>query len=382
MTNADYIKSLDSSAFATNGIFYGKRIIIAGGGTGGHIFPAIAIANEIRIQHPDTKILFVGANGKMEMEKVPAAGYDITGLDIAGYNRSSLLKNITLPFKLIKSFMQVRSILSAFKPDAVIGVGGYSSFPVLRWAQTRGIATFIHESNSLAGKSNIMLGKRAKKIFVAGYGMEKYFPADKLLMTGNPIRTELAEIKISRIEGLNFFGLKDQKTVLVVGGSLGAKSINEAILKNIDVFKKKNIQLIWQTGKSFAPDAARMEEDKTHIWTNSFINNMEYAYAAADVVVSRAGAMAVSELCAVGKAVIFVPYPHAAEDHQTANASSLVAKRAAVLIADSEVDEKLVDTILQLINDETMANDLGRNIKQLSSVNADKIIVSEIFGSI
>lgn len=316
------------------------------------------------------------------MEKVPAAGYNITGLDIAGYNRSSFLKNITLPFKLVKSFMQVRKILSSFKPDAVIGVGGYSSFPVLRWAQTRHILTFIHESNSLAGKSNMILGKRAKKIFVAGYGMEKYFPANKLMMTGNPIRKELADIKISRSEGLQFFGLKDQKTVLVMGGSLGAKSINDAILKNIELFRKNNIQLIWQTGKSFAPDAARVEEEKTHIWSNSFINNMEYAYAAADLVVSRAGAMAVSELCAVGKAVIFVPYPHAAEDHQTANASALVAKRAALMIPDKEIGEKLIDTILKLINDEGMMNNMSINIKQLAGGNADQIIVSEIFRNI
>ncbi|MFL5809408.1 MAG: undecaprenyldiphospho-muramoylpentapeptide beta-N-acetylglucosaminyltransferase, partial [Flavisolibacter sp.] len=293
----------------------GCKIIIAGGGTGGHIFPALAIANAIKKQEPKTEILFVGAKGKMEMEKIPEAGYNIVGLDIAGYNRSSLIKNILLPFKLLKSFAQVRSILNSFKPDAVIGVGGYSSFPVLRLSQTRGIPTFIHESNSLPGKSNILLSKKATKVFVASYGMEKFFPLEKILMTGNPVRNVFTE-PVAKNEALQFFGLKSEmKTVFVVGGSLGAKSINDAIAAKLGVFKENNLQLIWQTGKNFAADAAREEEFETNIWTNAFISKMEYAYAAADIVVSRAGAMAIAELCVVAKPVIFVPYPHAAEDH-------------------------------------------------------------------
>lgn len=380
MKNDDYIKSLQQTPLKNSG---SCRIIIAGGGTGGHIFPAIAIANALKTQQPGVDILFVGAIGKMEMEKVPQAGYKIIGLYIAGYNRSSLLKNIMLPFKLAKSFMQVRQILNDFKPHAVVGVGGYSSFPVLRSAQTRGIPTFIHEANSFAGKSNSILGKRASKIFVASYGMDKFFPVKKILMTGNPVRSIFSPKnypdKITRKEALEFFGLKEEmKTVFVMGGSLGAKSINSVIEKNLDFFKKNNLQLIWQTGKGYAPVAAQAEEERTNIWTNAFINNMEYAYTAADIVVSRAGAMSIAELCVVGKPVIFVPYPHAAEDHQTANANALVTQHAALMINDRDVNLKLIPTIAELANDSVKANELKENIARLGNTKADNLIAEEI----
>ncbi len=360
----------------------GTRIIIAGGGTGGHIFPALAIANALKKIEPNVEILFVGAKGKMEMDKIPEAGYKIIGLTIAGYNRSSLMKNIALPFKLVKSFFEVTSILKNFKPAAVIGVGGYSSFPVLRIAQTRGIPTFIHESNSLPGKSNIMLGKRAKEVFVASENMEKYFPAEKIVVTGNPVRNVFLE-KIPKNEALEFFGLKPEvKTVFVMGGSLGAKSINETIEANIDSFKKNNLQLIWQTGKPFAERAARIEEDRSNIWTNAFINKMEYAYNAADIVVSRSGAMAIAELCVVGKPAIFVPYPFAAEDHQAVNAMALVQKQAALIVSDDETQTKLMSTILELAQDQQKIETLETNISKMGINNADEIIATEILKNI
>ncbi len=376
MKNEDYIKSLNETPLKSS---RGYRIIIAGGGTGGHIFPAIAIANALKAKQPDIEILFVGAKDKMEMEKVPLAGYKIIGLYIAGYNRSSLLKNILLPFKLAKSFSQVRKILNDFKPHAIVGVGGYSSFPVLRLAQTARIPTFIHESNSYAGKSNIMLSKNSSKIFVASYGMDKFFPKEKIMMTGNPVRNIFSENKISRKDALQFFGLKEEMTtIFVMGGSLGAGSINTVIENNLDFFKKNNLQLIWQTGKSYASAAAGAEEERDNIWTNAFINDMEYAYAAADIVVSRSGAMAIAELCVVGKPVIFVPYPHAAEDHQTANANALVTQNAAMMIKDSEVGDKLIDMINYLATDFVKTNQLKENIVKLSNTNADELIASEI----
>jgi len=358
------------------------RIIIAGGGTGGHIFPALAIANALKKIKPAVEILFVGAKGKMEMEKIPEAGYRIIGIDIAGYNRSSLIRNIALPYKLVQSFFQVTKILKTFKPDAVIGVGGYSSFPVLRLAQTRNIPTFIHESNSLPGKSNMMLGKRATKIFVPSEGMEKYFPANKILITGNPVRDIFLK-KISKGEALNFFGLKTgMKTVFVMGGSLGAKSINEVIEENIDVFKENDLQLIWQTGKNYAGKAAGAEKARTNIWTNAFINKMEYAYAAADIVIARSGAMTIAEMCVVKKAAIFVPYPFAAEDHQAVNAGNLVKRNAAMMVLDGEVKTKLIPALLGLVKNEKLIEELENNISKLSNTNADEIIAQEILKKI
>jgi len=378
MTNEKFIENIKSiipQAGAT-------RIIIAGGGTGGHIFPALAIANALKKQLPEIEILFVGAKGKMEMDKIPEAGHKVIGLTIAGYNRSSLIRNIGLPLKLMQSILQVTRIFKSFKPDGVIGVGGYSSFPVLRVAQVRKIPTFIHESNSLPGKSNIILGKRAAKIFVAYEGMERYFAASKIVLTGNPIRNIFLE-KISRETALTFFGLKPEyKTVFVIGGSLGAKSINETIDKHIDTFQKNRLQLIWQTGKAFAAQAAKAEVEKNNIWTNAFITRMEYAYAAADVVVSRSGAMTIAELSVVGRASIFVPYPFAAEDHQAENALTLVRQNAALMIRDADVETKLMDTILELVKDEKKIKELEVNILKNGNTKADEIIATEILKTI
>jgi UDP-N-acetylglucosamine--N-acetylmuramyl-(pentapeptide) pyrophosphoryl-undecaprenol N-acetylglucosamine transferase len=360
-----------------------KKIIIAGGGTGGHIFPAIAIANALKRQLPEIELLFVGAKGKMEMEKVPQAGYRIEGITIAGFNRSSLIKNIGLPFKLIKSFFQVSRIIRGFRPDAVIGVGGYSSFPVLRYAQARGIPSFIHESNSFAGKSNQLLGKKASKIFVAADGMEKFFPAGRIQITGNPVRRNIVENKIGREEAIRFFGLEPSRsTVFSTGGSLGAKGINEAIAAGLDEFEKNGIQLIWQTGKPFAAKAAEISAGKKNIRTQDFITKMEYAFSAADTVISRSGAMSIAELCVAKKAVVFVPFPHAAEDHQTANAQSLVNKHAGLLVKDSEAAEKLVPTVIALSRDEDRRNELKENIGRLAVTNADEVIAAEILKTI
>jgi len=356
-----------------------KRVIIAGGGTGGHIFPAIAIARALQRKDATIEILFVGANGKMEMEKVPQAGFKIVGLEITGFNRSSLIKNIGLPLKLLKSFLQVNSIIRDFKPDAVIGVGGYSSFPVLKMAQRKRIPTFIHESNSFAGKSNIMLGRKAKKIFTGSDGMEKFFPKEKILITGNPVRPEIARSVLTRSEGLKFFSLEESKmTVLVLGGSLGAKSINEAINKGLDSLVASGIQLIWQTGKLFADRAKARAGNIKSIWVNEFISQMEYAYAAADVVVSRSGAIALAEICVAAKPVLFVPYPYAAEDHQTVNAMQLVKKKAALMVKDNEVSEKLVFMTIELVKDVGMQEELKKNIGMLAISNADDRVAEEI----
>jgi len=356
-----------------------KRVIIAGGGTGGHIFPAIAIARALQRMDATIEILFVGANGKMEMEKVPQAGFKIVGLEITGFNRSSLIKNIGLPLKLLKSFLQVNSIIRDFKPDAVVGVGGYSSFPVLKMAQRKRIPTFIHESNSFAGKSNIMLGKKANKIFTGSDGMEKFFPKEKILITGNPVRPEIAKSVLTRSEGVKFFSLDEsKKTVLVLGGSLGAKSINEAINKGLDSLVASGIQLIWQTGKLFAERAKARAENIKSVWVNEFISQMEYAYAAADVVVSRSGAIALAEICVAKKPVLFVPYPYAAEDHQTVNAMQLVKKKAALMVKDNEVSEKLVFMAIELVKDVGMQEELKKNIGMLAITDADERVAEEI----
>ena len=359
------------------------KIIIAGGGTGGHIFPAIAIANAIKKLAPQTKFLFIGARGKMEMDKVPQAGYEIKGLEIAGFNRSSLIKNIGLPYKLLKSFLQVRTIFKSFKPDAVIGVGGYSSFPVLRFAQSQGIKTFIHESNSFAGKSNIFLGKRATKIFVATDGMEKFFPAAKIIVTGNPVRQIIAAHTISKQDALKHYAFSgDKKVVLSIGGSLGAKNINEAIDKDIELFEKNNLQLIWQTGKPYLDKATERCKGRTNVYANDFINQMEYAYTAADIVISRSGAMAIAELCLVKKPVVFVPYPFAAEDHQTANAQNLVNKHAAMMIKDDQALNKLVPALIELSKNDELQKSLEVNIGKLGIADAGRIIAEEILKTV
>jgi len=362
----------------------GKRIIIAGGGTGGHIFPAISIANALKKLDPTIELLFVGAKGRMEMEKIPQAGFNIKAVDIAGFNRSSLIKNIGLPFKLVKSFVQVRKIINEFKPDAVLGVGGYSSYPVLRYAQAKGIPTFIHESNSFAGKSNILLGKKATKVFVATDGMEKFFTADRIMVTGNPVRASIITVdSIDRRESLSFFGLQEgRETLLVVGGSLGARSINEAVYNGLDELVNSGLQLIWQTGKPFAEKAKQKAKGYSTVWVNDFITQMEKAYAASDLVVSRAGAMAMTELCIVKKPVVFVPYPFAAEDHQTMNALNLVNKNAALMVKDSEANEKLVKLIVDLSRDQRKQEELKNNISRFAIKNADTQIAEEILRSI
>lgn len=361
----------------------GARIIIAGGGTGGHIFPAIAIANALIKLEPKTDILFIGAKGKMEMEKIPQAGFKIEGLDIAGFNRSSLIKNFGLPFKLVKSFFQVKKIFKRYKPAAVIGVGGYSSFPVLRFAQAKGIPSFIHESNSFAGKSNIMLGKKATRIFTASEGMEKFFPVEKIIVSGNPVRAAISKNTVNREEGIQFFGLDPaKKTVLSIGGSLGAKSINESLDEGIDEFEKNHLQLIWQTGKPYAARGIERAMGKTNVWANDFINQMEYAYAAADLVISRSGAMAIAELSVMRKAIIFVPFPYAAEDHQTVNAQNLVNKKAGIMIKDSDALTQLVPMVMSLLKDVNKQQELISNIGKLSITNADEMIAKEILKSI
>jgi UDP-N-acetylglucosamine--N-acetylmuramyl-(pentapeptide) pyrophosphoryl-undecaprenol N-acetylglucosamine transferase len=361
-----------------------KKIIIAGGGTGGHIFPAIAIANALKKIDGQTEILFIGANGKMEMEKVPQAGYKIEGLDIAGFNRSSLIKNIGLPYKLVKSFWQVRSIFKSFHPDAVIGVGGYSTFPVLRYAQSKGIPTFIHESNSFGGKSNILLSKKATKVFVATDSMGKFFPEKKIVITGNPVRPSIVNVSsIQKDEALRFFGLEPgKKTILIIGGSLGAKSINEAIDKGLDDLVREGLQVIWQTGKPYASKAKERAKGMVGVWVNDFITQIEQAYAAADIVISRSGAMSIAELCVVKKPVLFVPYPFAAEDHQTVNAMNLVNKNAALMVKDGEAVDKVVPMIIELAKNEQRQNELKNNIGKYAIINADEQVASEIAKSI
>jgi UDP-N-acetylglucosamine--N-acetylmuramyl-(pentapeptide) pyrophosphoryl-undecaprenol N-acetylglucosamine transferase len=360
-----------------------KKIIVAGGGTGGHIFPAVAIANAIKALQPDTIFLFVGAKGKMEMEKVPQAGYTIEGLDIAGFNRSSLFKNISLPFKILKSFFQVNSIFNSFKPDAVIGVGGYSTFPVLKFAQQKGIPSFIHESNSFAGKSNILLGKKATQIFVATEGMDRFFPSAKIIVTGNPVRHNISQSKILREDAIRFFGLDpNKKTVLSIGGSLGAKSINEAIEKKYASLIENDIQIIWQTGKPFVEKAKTIANRDVRIWTSDFIREMDFAYAAADLIVSRSGAMSIAEIETVGKPSILVPYPFAAENHQTVNAQHLVDKNAAVMIDDKNAVESLVPEIIKLLNNQLQLESLSHNTKLLEKPNADVVIAKKIIETI
>ena len=359
------------------------RIIIAGGGTGGHIFPAIAVAQALQAIAPDTAILFVGAAGKMEMEKVPQAGYEIKGLTIAGLNRSNMLKNLTLPFKLVKSFFQVRSIFNSFKPNAVFGVGGYSSFPVLKFAQSKGIPTFIHESNAFAGKSNIWLGKQATKIFTGTKGMEQFFPKDKIVVTGNPVRKNISISNYTKESALMQFGLlPERKTLLIVGGSLGANSINDAILNNLSNFAEQKIQLIWQTGKSQATKYANAAKSFSNVYVNSFLDDMSAAYTAADLVVSRAGAMSVAEIALTAKPCVFVPYPFAAEDHQTFNAKNLVDEGAAFMIKDSMVQENLGPLVIDAIHQAGILETMHHKIQAFAVSNADTVIAEHIFSSV
>ena len=360
-----------------------KKFIIAGGGTGGHIFPAIAIAHALKEKLRDADFLFVGAKGKMEMEKVPQAGFRIEGLDIAGFNRSSLIKNIALPLKIVKSFFQVSSILRKFQPDAVIGVGGYSTFPVLRWAQMKGIPTFIHEANAYAGKSNQLLAKKAVKVFTGTNNMESFFPKDKIVVTGNPVRKSIVQLATDKAEALRYFGLKQEAvTLLVVGGSLGALSINKAIRGGLDRLQQSGIQLIWQTGKPFAAEAKKICEGRTNVWVNDFITDMNQAYAAADLIVSRAGAMSVAEISVVAKPVIFVPYPFAAEDHQTSNAKHIAERKGARIVKDVDAGVQLIDAVLALAGDKSARNEMQDVLKTLAVYDADQRIAEEIIKTV
>ena len=360
-----------------------NKIIIAGGGTGGHIFPAISVANALRRINPAIKILFVGAKGKMEMEKIPQAGYEIIGIDIAGFNRSKLIANWSLPFKLIKSFIQVKKIFKEFNPDAVFGVGGYSSFPVLKHAQQKGISTFIHESNSFAGKSNIMLGKRADLVMVATENMHQFFPSEKLFISGNPVRYEIAYSTVLKEEAMEFFGMKmDKPTILVIGGSLGARSINSAIANNIHKLLAAGLQVIWQTGKGNSALVSEELRGRKELCVTEFITKMNYAYTAADLVVSRAGAIALAEICAMKKPSVLVPFPHAAEDHQTVNASILVSNGAAILVTDKNAETDLVDEVIKLISDKEKCNDFGEAAGKLFVHDADMLIAKKIIETI
>jgi UDP-N-acetylglucosamine--N-acetylmuramyl-(pentapeptide) pyrophosphoryl-undecaprenol N-acetylglucosamine transferase len=356
------------------------RIIIAGGGTGGHIFPAVAIAHALKRMQPNVQILFVGANGKMEMEKVPQEGFEIIGLDIAGFNRSNMLKNITLPIKMLKSHLKAKSLLRKFNPDLVIGVGGYASFPVLNAAQGMKIPTLIQEQNSYAGKSNKILGRNAKAICVAYDKMDRFFPKGRLIITGNPVRKSISQSDITRGEGQVWLGMVQGKTtILVVGGSLGAKAINEAIDANLEAILEEDVQLIWQTGKPYYEQAAQRAiglEGKVKVF--EFIREMDYAYAAADLVISRAGALAIAELCIVAKPVIFVPLPTAAEDHQTSNAMALVEHNAALMVKNIDAKTELVKKIKTLLHDASMQDIMIKNLKTMAIKNADERIAAKV----
>ena len=359
------------------------RLIISGGGTGGHIFPAISIANTFKQRFPNAEILFVGAEDRMEMEKVPAAGYPIVGLPISGFDRAHLLNNIQVVRKLLKSLGQAKRTIREFHPDMAVGVGGYASGPTLWMAASLGIPTLIQEQNSYAGVTNKLLAKKARKICVAYEGMERFFPADRIVLTGNPVRQDLEAASGKREEALRFFGLSpERKTLLVVGGSLGARTINRSVEKGLDKLfaADSDVQLIWQTGRYYQEEALKLLKAYRGmpVWCSDFITRMDYAYAAADLVVSRAGASSISELCLLQKPVILVPSPNVAEDHQTKNARALVEKDAAVLIPDAEALERLMPTALELLGDNERLRALGEHIATLAQHRSAERIVDEM----
>jgi UDP-N-acetylglucosamine--N-acetylmuramyl-(pentapeptide) pyrophosphoryl-undecaprenol N-acetylglucosamine transferase len=355
------------------------KVIISGGGTGGHIYPAVAIANELKAQRPDAEILFVGALGKMEMEKVPKEGYTIIGLPIAGFNRSNLLSNLSFPYKLLKSLFKAFKIVKTFKPDLAVGVGGFASGPTLKMANLLGVKTLIQEQNSYAGVTNKILSRKAEKVCVAYPDMDQFFDKEKILFTGNPVRNDMLLSGIMKGEAKHHFGLDPAKpTLLVIGGSLGALSINKAIEKGISVLLSNGIQVIWQTGKSYFEEAKKTTSTLTGVYVSDFIYEMDKAYAAADLVVSRAGALSVSELALVGKAAILVPFPYAAEDHQTKNAESLSKRDAAILLPDNQVNDHLILTVNSLINDHAKVNAMETAIKAFAKPNAAREIVQQI----
>jgi len=356
-----------------------RNIIISGGGTGGHIFPAIAIANAIKKRFADVDILFVGALGKMEMNKVPEAGYPIEGLWISGFQRRLTIKNLMFPIKLLSSLVKARLIIKKFKPDVVIGVGGYASGPTLKMANRQNIATLIQEQNSFPGITNRLLANKVNCICVAYEGLEKYFPKDKIVLTGNPVREEVVSIHGKYKDAQDFFGLKSgKKTVLVVGGSQGAVSINKSTAANLNVFMENDIQLIWQTGIYYYTEATDLVGESVSVKVHAFIKRMDLAYAAADLVISRAGAIAISELSLVKKPVIFIPLPSAAEDHQTKNARALADHGAALIIKDSDAEKELPGLLIPLIKDDKKLKEISANISTFASPNATDLIVNEI----
>ncbi|RYJ52752.1 undecaprenyldiphospho-muramoylpentapeptide beta-N-acetylglucosaminyltransferase [Flavobacterium petrolei] len=354
------------------------KFILSGGGTGGHIYPAIAIANELKSRFPDAEFLFVGAKDKMEMQKVPQAGYKIIGLWIAGLQRRLTFDNTLFPIKLISSLLKSRTIIRNFKPDVVVGTGGFASGPLLQIAAIAGIPTVIQEQNSYPGITNKLLGKNADKICVAYENLERFFPKNKMILTGNPVRQDLIDIDSKREEALQYFNLDPNKqTLLVLGGSLGARRVNQLIAKEILTFAAHNIQVIWQCGKLYFDEYKRVEENE-NIQIHSFIDRMDLVYAAADIVISRAGASSVSELCIVGKPVIFIPSPNVAEDHQTKNAQAIVDKKGALLLKESELNSQFSVVFESLVKDPEKQKQLSKNIKQLALPEATKQIVDEI----
>ena len=358
------------------------RVIISGGGTGGHIFPAVSIANAIKAQRPDAKILFVGAIGRMEMQRVPAAGYEIKGLPICGFDRKNLLKNIKVLYKIWKSQRMAKQIIRAFRPQVAVGVGGYASGPTLNKAAAMGIPCLIQEQNSYAGVTNKLLAKKAEKICVAYEGMERFFPAEKLILTGNPVRQALLDTTISREDAIKAQGLDPaKKTILLVGGSLGARTINESVLQHLDlVVHSSDVQFIWQTGKYYSAEIAKRLQgmEIPNLKVTDFIIDMGAAYKSADLVISRAGASSISEFCLIGKPVILVPSPNVAEDHQTKNALALSTKDAAIYVKDSEAPSTLLELAVKTVNDETKLKSLSENILKLALPDSAKIIANEV----
>ncbi len=359
------------------------RVIVSGGGTGGHIFPAVSIANAIKAEYPDAEILFVGAEGRMEMQRVPAAGYKIIGLPIAGFDRKNLLKNVVVLYKIAKSQWKARKIIKEFRPHVVVGVGGYASGPTLKTAGQMGIPTLIQEQNSYAGVTNKLLAKSAKKICVAYDGMERFFPAEKIIKTGNPVRQNLLDAKVTKAEATESFGLDPKKrTVLVIGGSLGARTVNESILQHIeDIRGEKGVQFIWQTGKYYSEEihmALAKEDPVQNMKVTDFIANMDNAYAAADLVISRAGASSISELCLLKKPCILVPSPNVAEDHQTKNALALSTKGAAIFVKDSDARNELIPLALKTVVDDAQLASLSENVGKLAYHDSAKKIADEV----
>ncbi len=357
------------------------RVIISGGGTGGHIFPAVSIANAVKDLRPDAKILFVGALGRMEMQRVPAAGYDIKGLPIQGFDRKNLLKNVKVLYKIWKSQRMARQIIKEFRPQVAVGVGGYASGPTLNMAAAQGIPCLLQEQNSYAGVTNKLLAKKAAKICVAYEGMERFFPAEKIMLTGNPVRQQLLESTVTREAAVRSFGLDpEKKTILLVGGSLGARTINESVLQHLDLIKNGDVQFIWQTGKFYSAEIA--ERLKGHempqLKVLDFISDMAAAYKAADLVISRAGASSISEFCLIGQPVILVPSPNVAEDHQTKNAMALVNRQAALYVKDSEAPEKLIRLAIATVRDDVRLKSLSENVLKMALPDSAVIIAKEV----